>query len=156
MSIHRYAVVIGAIGAVLGLGWTPVRAQAPPVVESEELPPLRVTMTAPSGPLNYLIDGKATIMNSVIAGEATLVIENRGTETGRLFWGQQVSSLFAGQDDPQRVARYTGPIEMWGRYTELKPGDTIGMTAFTTEPPALKPPVVATLMLPLGVLAPTL
>ena len=38
MSIHRYAVVIGAIGTVLGLGWTPVRAQAPPVVESEAQP----------------------------------------------------------------------------------------------------------------------
>jgi len=38
MSIHRYAVVVGAIGMVFGLGLTPVRAQAPPVLESEAPP----------------------------------------------------------------------------------------------------------------------
>jgi outer membrane protein len=38
MSIHRYAVVVGVIGMVSGQGSTHVRAQAPPVVESEAQP----------------------------------------------------------------------------------------------------------------------
>ncbi len=97
----------------------PVEEVCPPVVESEELPPLRVTMTSPSGPLNYLK-----------RSEVGMVVENGGSVTGRLFWGQQVSWLFAGDDDSQPVARYTGMIEAWGAGGELKPGDTVEMTAF--------------------------
>lgn len=111
-------------------GEAPVEEACPPVVESEELPPLHVTVIPPSEPLNYLIDGRATIMGEVIAGEATLVIENRGTRGGSLWWGQQTTSLFAGGDDSQPVARYTGPRELWARSGQLAPGESVEMTAF--------------------------
>lgn len=96
-----------------------VEEACPPVVESENLPQLHVTVIPPAGPLDI-----------VSGGEATLIIENRGTEPGQLFWGQQVSSLFAAKDDRQPAARYSGAIEMWGSVADLKPGDSLEMTAF--------------------------
>lgn len=126
MSIHRYAVVIGVISMVSGLGWTHVRAQAPPAVESEPQPiPRAEDAAARAFRSLYVPDGLTSdrAVQEVIATSPDL------RRTKALLKEAKGGAL-------QAMSGLVPRLALLGRVSKLSPVETAGLST-GTDPAAL-------------------
>jgi outer membrane protein TolC len=126
MSTHRYEVVIGVIGIVLELGLASVRAQAPPMVESEDESIPRAEDAAAQALRSLLVAGGMTSDRAVQEVIATSPDLRRTTALLKEAKGGAL----------QAMSGLVPRLVLLGRASQLSPVETAGI-ATGADPAAL-------------------